>query len=183
MKKLSLLFLVVSTFAFAKFDGGISGGGGNVINPTPPNGPQDPKEVRHVIKESRRLLLGFLYKKQLEYKAGKMSSEDAALYVRFFEIENDEEDLCEITKDIKIEIPTDKACFDMHGNEYDGSAFNPKEKSICISAFRIAQKTSMKEVPVQSAALMLHEFGEALGLSDEDAVRIQAQAIKELKIW
>lgn len=179
MKSLTISLLVFSNLAFAKA-GGISGGGGNVINPTAPKYSQDPREVRAIIRGSTQLLLKFLYAKYALFKAGSMDYENIKLYSEFFE---EDDEICEITKEIKIDIPLDKGCFDSQGNEFDGSSFNPKERTICISAYRIAKSTDKYEIPVQSAALIMHEYSEALGLSDEDATIIQKQVLNELKSW
>ncbi len=184
MKKLLMPSLLISTLLFSSLSfakGGISGGGGNVINPTAPSEFQDPRDIRAVIKDSKYLLYRFIKAKYALYRRGSMSNEDMRMYGILFA--DSETNLHEVMEDIKIDIPVDQGCFDQLGNEFDGSSYNPNNHKICISAFRISKNTIMDEVPIQSAALILHEYAEVVGLTDDEAIDLQIQMIAELKDW
>lgn len=183
MKFLAVLTVVTSLSAFGagRVDGGVSGGGGNLISPTPPTSVQDPREIRHIIKGSRDLLKNFIEAKYALYQSGSMDYESIKLYSVLFN--NDEDDLHEIVEDISMDVPLDKPCYDDKGNEFDGSTFGQRAHSICISAYNIAKKCDRSEVPRQATALVFHEFSEKAGLSDDDAINLQKQVLEELKAW
>ncbi len=184
MKATLISLSILCNLAYAhggKLEGGISGGGGNVINPTPPKTYQDPREVKAIIKGSRFLLYNFINAKYALYLKGSMDYESLKLYSVLFA--DNEDNLHEVMEDIKMNIKTDDSCYDQAGTAYDGSTYDRKEHSICISAYRIAKNTDKYEVPVQAAALILHEYSEVVGLSDDDAIILQKQVIEELKNW
>ncbi len=179
MKFLAVMSLGFSLTALAA--GGVSGGGGNLISPLAPQVHQDPREIRHIIKGSRYLLIKFIDAKYALYNSGSMDNESQRLYSTIFT--NDENDLHEIVEDIHMDIPLDKPCYDEQGNTFDGSTFGQRAHAICISAFNIAQKCDKGEVPQQATALVFHEFSEKAGLSDDDAIVLQKQVLDELKTW
>ena len=174
-------FLLALLFSQSIMAGGISGGGGNVILPTPPNVIQDPREIRHIIRGSKSLLCKFISAKYALYRSGSMSNDDMRMYsVLFLE---DGFNLHEVMEEITLDIPIDRPCYDRDGNIFDGSTFNQKEHSVCISAYTIAKKVDLLEVPMQAAALAMHEFSEVVGLSDDDAIVLQKEVLDELKYW
>lgn len=175
------LFLTALLFSQLSFAGGISGGGGNVINPTPPSSYQDPREIRHIIHGSKFLLCKFIAAKYALYKSGSMSDEDIQMYSVLFADHGF--NLHEVMEEISLDIPLDRPCYDQDGNIFDGSTFNQKENSVCISAYSIAKKVDKLEVPMQSAALVMHEFSEVVGLTDDEAIVLQNEVLKELKYW
>lgn len=180
---LALVFFVsLSQSAFAIIiDGGISGGGGNVINPKAPIAIQDVRAIRNIIVNSKELLKSFIEAKWVLYNSGSMDFDNHRMYsVLFF---NDDLNLHKIMNLIKIHSPIDLPCTDSYGNTYDGSTFDAEDDSVCISAFNFAQKVDMTEVPIQAAALVMHEFSEVAGLSDEDAITIQKDVLEELRKW
>ncbi len=178
--KLIIVLASMINIAYAA-SGGISGGGGNVVSPTAPTALQDPREIRSIIKGSKELLYKFISAKYALFKTGSMDADDLRMYSVLFA--DNEMNLHEVMEEIKLDIPIDQACFDQKGREYDGSTFNTKTNTVCISAFTIAKKVDMFEVPVQATALVLHEFSEVAGLSDEDAISLQLEVIDELKNW
>lgn len=179
MKFLAVLSVVYSLSALGA--GGISGGGGNLISPTPPKQYQDPREIRHIIKGSKNLLIKFIEAKYSLYESGSMDYDSAKLYSVLFN--NDDYNFHDKCEDLAMDIPLDHPCYDGEGNEFDGSTFGQKENSICISAFSIAKKADRSEVPLQATALIFHEFSEKAGLTDDDAITLQKQVLQELKVW
>jgi hypothetical protein len=180
MKFLAVLSIVFYSYT-AMADGGVSGGGGNLISPLPPKQYQDAREIRHIIKGSKSLLLKFIEAKYALYESGSMDDQSLDLYSVIFN--SKEYNFRNMCQDIQMEIQLDRPCFDGEGNAFDGSTFGLKESSICISAFTIAKKCDRSEVPLQSTALIFHEFSEKAGLSDDDAIVLQTQVLKELKVW
>jgi hypothetical protein len=177
------MFVVIlaSMMSIAHAAGGISGGGGNVINPTAPKTIQDPREIRAIILGTKNLLCKYLSAKYSLYINGSLDDESLKLYSVLFS-ENGM-NLHEIMEEIKIDVPLTDGCYDQLGNSFDGSTFAQRHHSVCISAYRIAKSTDKLEVPIQATALILHEFSEVAGLSDDDAIYLQTKAIEELKAW
>ncbi len=176
MKFAIILCSLMSVSAFA---GGVSGGGGNLISPTRPIEKQDPREIRNIILGSKNLLKKFINAKYALYKTGSMDSESLPLYSILFA--DNENNLHEVMEEISLDIQLTGPCFDSNGTAFDGSTYNQKKHSICISAFTIAEKCNKDEVPSQASALVLHEFSEVVGLSDDEAITVQKQVIAELK--
>ena len=183
----AILFIILMTLfsqnasAHRQVEGGVSGGGGNLLSPTPPKEIQDPREIRAIIKGSKFLLKKFINAKYSLFKSGSMDSESLRMYSVLF-ADNDD-NLHEAMEEIALDIKLDEPCFDRDGVEHDGSTLNQKRHSICISAFSIAKKCDKEEVPLQSTALIFHEYSEVVGLSDIDAIKLQKQVLDELKVW
>lgn len=178
---LVLSSLVCSLASAPASAGGVSGGGGNLISPTAPTEKQDPREIRNIILGSQHLLKKFINAKYALYSAGSMDYDSLRLYSVLF-ADNDD-NLHETMEEIKLDIKLDKPCYDSTGKMFDGSTFNEKRHTVCISAFTIAEKSSKYEVPKQATALIFHEYSELVGLSDEDAITLQKQVLEELKYW
>lgn len=182
MKFILLIASLISISANAGIvDGGVSGGGGNLISPKAPTVKQDPREIRNIILGSQNLLKKFINAKYALYQTGSMDYESHRLYSVLFA--DNEDNLHEVMEEITLDVQINKSCFDQNGKAYDGSTFNQKRHSICISAQSIAAKCDKFEVPLQSTALVLHEYSELVGLSDDDAITLQKQVIAELKLW
>jgi hypothetical protein len=173
--------LFCSLLSVSAFAGGISGGGGNLISATKPLEMQDPREIRNIINGSQQLLKKFINAKFVLYNANSMDYDSLRLYSVLFA--DNENNLHEVMEEITLDIQLNKPCYDSNGTAFDGSTFNQKKHSICISAYTIAQKCTKNEVPTQATALILHEFSEVVGISDEDAIVLQKQVISELKKW
>jgi hypothetical protein len=188
MKKvlLTMVVLLISTLlvpnAFARINrvgGGISGGGGYVINPLRPTTPQSAKAVEHMIKKSKPLLFNYILNKKNQMKNMKMSGDEHQIYERLFK--TTEPSFERVIKQYKIHIENEEPCFTSDNIPVDGSIFSESEQSICISSATIAEKVHHTEVTRQSAALILHEMVEFVGLSEEEAVHLQKIAIDEIK--
>ena len=109
-----------------------------------------------------------------------MNDENLQLYsILFSDSDNNIHELMEKTS---LDIHLDQPCYDSDGNIFDGSTLNNKLNTVCISAMTIAQKCDKSEIPLQGAALIFHEFSELTGLSDDDAITLQKQVLKELKL-
>ena len=160
-------------------DGGISGGGGNVISPTAPQKLQDPYSVRVDVMASRKILKKFIQAKHDLYIFNNMNAEDKRIYSILFE--DNSHGILEAMNDVPLFIPVYEPCYDLTGNPYDGAAVNAESHAVCISAFNLALKVDKSDIGIQAAALILHELSEVAGLKDEDAIYLQNQLIKEYK--
>lgn len=176
---LILLIILCSLISSPSNAGGVSGGGGNLISPTAPSERQDPRDIKNIILDSHHLLHNFIDSKYSQYTKGSMDDDSHRLYSFLFA--DQEDNLNDALEEIRVDIKLDKPCFDKNGKVFDGSIFNDTKHSICISAFTIAQKCHKNEVPKQATALVFHEYTEAMGLSDEDAITLQKQFLDELK--
>ena len=160
-------------------DGGISGGGGNVISPNAPEHLQNPYDIKIDILASRVILQEFLISKLDLYRVDNMNSKDKYIYSVLFQ--DTEHGIMKAMKEVPIFIPVYEPCYDLKGRPFDGAAVNADTHAVCISAFNLALKVDQSEISVQAAGLLLHELSEVAGLSDEVAVYLQNQLIKAYK--
>jgi hypothetical protein len=161
-------------------DGGISGGGGNVISPTAPQRLQDPYSIRVDVLASRKILKEFIKAKHDLYIFNNMNADDKRIYSILFE--DNSHGILESMNDVPLFIPVYEPCYDLSGNPFDGAAVNAESHAVCISAFNLALKVDRSNVTIQAAALILHELAHVAGLNDEeDAIYLQNQLIKEYK--
>ena len=183
MKSLiAVVFIFLTNFAQAHIvsaNGGISGGGGNVISPTTPHRLQDPYAIRVDILASRSILKEFIAKKLELLRTGIMDLEDRKIYSILFQ--ENTHGILETIDYMPIHIPFNEPCYDLQGREYDGIAINSQIHTVCISAYNLALKVDKSEVYSQAAALMLHELAEVAGLDDDDAIYLQTQLLLEFK--
>jgi hypothetical protein len=173
--------ILTSILSLSAFAGGVSGGGGNLISPSAPTEVQDVREIRNIILGSEHLLKKFVNAKYALYNAGSMDYDSHRMYSVLFA--DNEDNLHETMEEISLDVQLNSPCYDSNGNIFDGSTYNQKKHTICISAYSIAQKCAKNEVPTQATALIMHEYSEVVGLSDDDAIALQKQVIAELKKW
>lgn len=169
----AMLMFSSSSYALLSL-GGISGGGGNVIYATAPSQSLDVSFVKTRIQSSRSAVLKYLSQKEQQYRRGDMDSTQAAVFAPLFEKNRK---VSEKAADIELKVTTTESCYDQDGHEFDGSILATDVDDVCMSAKRIAEKVELTELDAQSAALMIHEFIEFFGLSDEEAIQIQVLAL------
>ncbi|MBX2987150.1 MAG: hypothetical protein KF802_04565 [Bdellovibrionaceae bacterium] len=180
MTKGIVLFCASATLMFSNSShallsmGGISGGGGNVIYATAPAKPHDVSFVETRIKTAKPVVLEYLSQKEQQYRGGGMDSNQAAVFAPLF---SKNHQVSEKAANIELKVKTTESCFDQKGHEFDGSILATDVDDVCMSAKRIAEKVELTELDAQSAALMIHEFIEFFGLSDEEAIQIQVLAL------
>lgn len=172
---LSLLaLLALCPFANVSFAGGMSGGGGNVFPVRVPESYQDPEQVEDSIHSSRRMAVQTLQTLQSELAVAE--SADPILSA-IFALPGD---IVATSQRVKPHIEEDEPCYDRHGAPVDGSILSERAGRFCISAFTIAQKVHAEEIQAQAAALMIHEYSELVGASEEEAQHIQKAALNKL---
>ena len=160
-------------------EGGISGGGGSVIDPHIPCETQNPKEIAALILQTRPLFQKYLLYKLDQLQKNQLTSEETRLFDKMTNM--DPEGFVRDLKRYNVQVDDKNPCFTSDRQPVDGSIFSSQPNSFCISARSIAQKVHRAEVVTQSAALMVHEFSEIRGLNEDEAVEMQKNAIRELQ--
>ncbi|MBS1971082.1 MAG: hypothetical protein JSU04_12280 [Bdellovibrionales bacterium] len=178
MKYLMSLLLLITVNSAWSFEGGVSGGGGNTLSPRAPSYPVDPETAEHMIYNARGVLKNYLTLKKQAYLVGALPIEQMAAFAPVFSAKARVEDTIEKAH---LHVSDRHACKDENNNPVDGSTITPTPNSICISAYNISRKVDVSDITPQSAALMLHEYGELVGLSEDQAVKVQSAALSELR--
>lgn len=177
----SLLTLVISGTAYCRpytRDGGVSGGGGNVINPTPPDRILDGDSVEHVVKSSVAYTRIYFRNVRSQYLAGELPSNITPVFEKLF---SDEARFQRVLAEVRPHIVEESPCYDRAMNPVDASIVTPTPGRFCVSAFSMARKVHVDEIPIQAAALMAHEYSEIVGLDENEAVTVQKRALEDLK--
>lgn len=169
--------LSVAASAFDEI-GGVSGGGGNVMNPTPPEGYQDPEMVEGQVKSLVSVLKNYLFSKQNELIRGSLSPEHSRLFGALL---LPKQNVFSVMTSVVPHVDDERPCFDSERRPVDGSIFSHHPNRFCISSFSIARKVHIKEIPAQATALMLHEYSEWMGLTEAQAQVLQAKALVDLR--
>jgi len=101
--------------------------------------------------------------------------------IAFAPVFNSEKNIESVMTEVRMYVKDHSTCRDADQKPVDGSIVNPVPDSICISAFNIANKTDAADIPPQSTALILHEYGELIGLTEAQAVMLQTLVLEELR--
>ncbi len=174
-------FICLNVFAinvFAKA-GGVSGGGGFVINPLRPTQPQSAQDIEQIIKNSKSIVSKYIQTKKMQLKQNTMSGHEQRIYDQL--LNSQKNNLEDVVKKYNVHIEDEAPCYTSDHIAVDGSIFAETANSICISSATIAEKVHPSEVSKQAAALMLHEMIEVAGLEDADAIHLQKIALDEIK--
>ena len=181
MKKLFLAMIVLSLQVSAKhgIEGGMSGGGGYVINPEAPVKVANPHLVEDLIEEHGQPCLDkYLQNKFKKFQNGQVLGHEIETLHKIFA---QDKNIFKTIKETKVIVEEDRSCFGKDGEPTDGSFFNSTKKAICISAKNIAEKVHHEELKPQALALMAHEYSEVMGLTDTEAVEVQKIVLDDLK--
>ena len=176
--KILMVTCLFSVNAFAR-SGGMSGGGGFVINPLRPTDPQSANDIEHIIKNSKSIVSKYIQTKKMQLNQNTMSGHEQRIYDQL--LNSKKNNLEEVVKAYSIHIEDEEPCYTSDHVAVDGSIFAETKHSICISSATIAEKVHPTEVSKQTAALVLHEMIEVAGLEDADAIHLQKIALDELK--
>ncbi len=191
MKKTTNLFYIISSFltilsiqfisinALSKnLDGGVSGGGGNVICPLVPDQQQKPKDAKDVIKNLKNPMQKYLKFKEYQLNQGLLSDVQKDVFTKVFDHNNS---IYKSFDEYNMKVPTESPCFDRQYQPVDGSVVIGYKKEVCISAKNMADKVHKSEWHAQSGALILHEYVEILGHSEDTATKVQQTTLDDLK--
>ncbi len=175
----SLLVLTTSN-ALALNRGGMSGGGGNVMNPTPPDRIVDRHEVRALANHLPTLLpkvAQYLAQKQNALAQTPVGQAGADENLRpLFQTRHN---ILRLLRTVPLDVEHHKSCFDGSGNPVDGSVAEDDDE-VCLSALNIALKVHPTEIDAQSQALIVHEYGEKAGLDEAAAISVQAHVLEDV---
>ena len=155
----------------ASWAGGVSDGGGNLVD-EPAAGPES---VASVIQHSRKDLRLYIRALKLRFDSTTATPMDMKMFG------DPSYDLTQVIEDIPVEIRADRAC-EFEGLPVDGSAKTGEgPKNICISTQRIGAKLVSERVYVETLALMLHEYSHILGATESEATQLQRRALRDLR--
>jgi hypothetical protein len=177
---LTILSLGVSfgSIAKAKPQGGVSGGGGNVIDARPPDKYTSPEVVENIVESMPVKVIRYLHLQLDALKNGNLSDSAAKAYTSLF---NAPANVFQVVQNIDVRIEDHRPCRDRYDQPVDGSIFSKHSDEICISGFNISTKVHDSEIHPQAFALLIHEYSEVAGLDEDSAVALQTQVLKELK--
>lgn len=159
-------------------EGGVSGGGGNVINPQVPNRPMDLERAEQVVKSSLSHTRAFFAHAKVQYQRGQGSPEILSVYRKLF---SNDENLRLVLKTVRPQIREHGPCYDYDQNPVDASVVSSQPDRFCISSFALSRKVLPEFIAAQAAALMAHEYTEIAGLGEFEAVLIQKQVLQDLQ--
>jgi hypothetical protein len=179
MKTFSLFILLLSVSpAYALFQGGVSGGGGNLISPLAPNKPGAPSVAANIIYSSKAKLENYVQQKRRQFELNQLSDSQRQAFAPIF---NSKQSIEKLMKNVQVRIADQHSCWDPDRGDVDGSTVSSTANTICISAYRFAKEDAVADMAPQSVALMLHEYGELVGLNEDQAIQAQAAALQELR--
>ncbi|MFZ3231501.1 MAG: hypothetical protein WA160_14940 [Pseudobdellovibrio sp.] len=178
MKHILSTLILISTLPTLAFQGGVSGGGGNIISPVFPNSPVSAETAEHIVYGSHTILKKYINRKLLAYKNKQLSEKQYQIFLPIF---NSSKNIETIINTVRVLVPDEHSCWDAQKNPVDGSTITNDPNSICISAYNIATKVDVSDIPAQASALMLHEYGELAGLNEVQAVQAQTEVLNELR--
>lgn len=178
MKILSMmnftLCLLSSSLVLA---GGMSVGGGNFIAPKPPVVQFNPEHAEQVFIVSHQTLRKFLQNKEVQLKGNQLNPEQAAKFADLFTAAKS---VHRQLNSAELEIEDDRSCFDAVNSPVDGSYTPGRPDQICVSSLNLARKVHPSEMPAQATGLLMHEYSESVGLTDDQAVELQKIVLKEM---
>ena len=175
-----LFSLIASHTPWAQAVGGFSGGGGNVMFAVAPTRPMPIPAVEQAVVKARAVLISYLASRRtLSARQHLSPREQESLRILF----NAPQPILEIVLKTRIGLVTASPCFDEMGGMFDASTLGWSGGSICVSTTNLALKVSASEMHAQTAALLLHEFSEVAGLSDEQAIKVQATNLNVLRSY
>jgi hypothetical protein len=170
--------LLTQTSPASAFVGGVSGGGGNVMVDGTPVHPTDTASVEAVVLGAKPALIKYLDTKNSVFKNGTLNAQQIAIFKPLF---TSKKKISAVVRKVGVDVLTDRPCFDQMGQPFDGSTISRDVNTVCISANSIASKVEKNDLDPQSKALLLHEYSELVGVTEEQARRIQRQAIDDFR--
>lgn len=163
-----LLNLIFGTLSFA---GGISGGGGDISNPTP----VAPAAIEEAVTQiAGPAVLSWLHAREAAYLKLSGPEQLASPYRKLFA---GRRTIYDVIQSTRAELRFDSPCRDANGEAKDGSAFSAYPNAICLSAHRMASKLRPTNVREETLALLVHEFSHLLGTEEAEAEAIQWEAL------
>lgn len=171
---LVLSMVLLSQSAFAETEGGNAGGGGNAIRVSAVNQDELRSYTSHKLKTMLKL---WLNAKEFQYESDP-NSQDYNLGSLF---RDGQGEIFKKLDQLKIELHTDKACYD--GKEKRDASIYPQTEAgaICLSFDRVKKIWSTYDFEYRFAGLVMHELSHLVGANEEEAKRIEEKTSSELK--
>lgn len=146
--------------------GGMTGGGGDLLNPDP----LTPDQIESHLRDLKSYLIAFFANLEIDYKEKSRSiygpRRDKLLF-------DGDLTIVDYLRSYKIYLNKSGPCRDRDGYEVDASIYSPIENSICLSAKRLAPKLNQLNASFYLQSLIAHEFTHLVGFGEEDAKWIQ----------
>jgi hypothetical protein len=167
---LGVISLLFSAFSFA---GGVSDGGGGTTNPNPAN----PDWITFAAGEYGRVIQAWLYKQEKDFLELRPEERTLSSYSKLF---GHSKDVFSVLPSVKFELRMNAPCLDANGAPKDASIFGKEEGSLCLSPYSMAPKLNEQNYDRETVALMIHEISHLMGTTEEEAVKIQKDALLDL---
>ena len=181
MPKSTLIAVITLLSCFAQAlpfrEGGVSGGGVNVLNPQNPKIILDSEKAEHIVRASKLYAHIFFANAEEEYLKGTAPADVMAVYKKIFENNN----VTVVLDTVHPHVRDYGPCYDYSLNPVDASVASLEPDRFCVSSYALSHKVLPESLPIQAAALMAHEYTEVMGLGETEAVIIQKQALNDLQ--
>lgn len=181
MLKRTLIAVITLSGCFAQArlfrEGGVSGGGGNVLNPQNPQVILDSEKAEHIVRASSLYARIFFANAEEQYVKGTAPAAVMSVYEKIFE----NNDVSQVLESVRPHVRDSGPCYDYAYQPVDASVVSPLPDQFCVSSFALSHKVLPESLPIQAAALMAHEYSEVMGLGETEAVIIQKQALQDLE--
>jgi hypothetical protein len=168
-----VILLALMSLAQNSLAGGlVSGGGGNVKNPSP----VEESDILRAITDSRPLIEAHL--RGVE-SLSLLKHEIAPLgYRKLF---SSKIDIYALLDKVQIKIEASAPCYDLDGSAKDGAVYADTHNTICMSAFRFKEKLTKDNYESEIAALALHEISHLAEATEKEATGIQMFFLERTK--
>lgn len=150
----------------------VTGGGGNVKNPSP----VEESDILKAITNSRPILEAHLRGVESLYL---LKHEIAPVgYKKLF---SSKIDIYALLDKVFVKIEASAPCFDLDGSAKDGAVYANSIDTICMSALRFIEKLTKDNYESEIAALALHEISHLAETTEEEATDIQMFFLERTK--
>jgi len=159
--------------------GGMSEGGGGLVNPFP----LSMELVEFAVARSKQFILYTLYKYENKFAniyCGPNGNSDNPYCTAFRKMFLRTPDVFRVLEGVQIELRTDESCQDQEGNyvdeqgnPIDGSIHWVQKGNICISGKNLIEKLNSFFYEPQIFALVIHELSHLVGGNKAEAMALQ----------
>lgn len=167
--------------------GGDSAGGGNIN----PEAPASLEQIIEAVKEAPPIILYYVNRMEQrshEFQVGLCERGRVApkepLQLIADKLTTNSPTFFDLFKSGVVEVRVQDACYDRDGEVKDASIYptSPGAK-ICVSAFRLSKKLTVRNYEANIRALILHEFSHLSGTSEDEAVLLQNDFYEHDVAW
>jgi hypothetical protein len=166
------LFATLSTAFASTGHGGVSDGGGGTSNPDPVK----PESIAFEAEYSGRFVLSWLYRQEQDFMKLSLDARETSPYSKLF---GSQKDVFQVMPDVRIELRMSAPCHDANGAPKDASIYGKEAGTLCLSPYSMASKLNSENVERETAALIIHEISHLFGTTEDEAVRIQKDALRD----